>query len=141
MKKIFLSITFAVLGFFALNSNAQALLSFPQAVATCENYSQQGGVEYNNEYFNILITLEKGRRDSCIYKEKIFQNKNYQLLTCEFHQTELDYISKSMQKFNDEFRVQIAKNRIFEAKLTTNGEFFQKYLANPNYCKMTHSKK
>ena len=78
---------------------------------------------------------------SCIYKEKIFQGKNYQLLTCEFTQNELNYISNSMQRFNDTFRVQIAKNRIFEAKLTTNGEVFQKYLANPSYCKITHSKK
>ena len=142
MKKIFHSLAIALFAIATINSaNAQSLLSFPQAVATCEKYSQQGSIEHNNEIFNILITLEKKRGDSCIYKEKIFQGKNYQLLTCEFTQNELNYISNSMQKFNDTFRVQIAKNRIFEAKLTTNGEVFQKYLANPNYCKITHSKK
>ena len=96
MKKIFFSIALSIFAMFIFNSKAQALLSFPQAVATCEKYSLQGGAEYNNEYFNILITLEKGRGNSCIYKEKIFQNKNYQLLTCEFHQAELTVTTVKM---------------------------------------------
>ena len=63
------------------------------------------------------------------------------MLTCEFNQTQQDFIANSMTRFSDMFKKQIEKNRIFEAKLTTNGEVFQKYLANPQYCKITHSKK
>ena len=141
MKKIFISVALAILAISPLKSSAEAYLNFPSAVATCEKYSQEGAIEYGNEYFNLLITLEKKKGDTCIYKEKIYQGRNYQLLTCKFSPTELSYISNSMQRFNDTFKTQIAKNRIFEAKLTTNGEVFQKYLANPNYCKITHSKK
>ena len=141
MKKIFFSIALLITTLIFTDIETQAQLSFPQAVATCEKYSQEGMAEFKNEYFNIQITLDKKRGGICVYKEKIFQGKNYQLLTCEFGENELNYISNSMQRFNDTFKTQIAKNRIFEAKLTTNGEVFQKYLANPNYCKITHSKK
>mgnify|MGYP003518574584 FL=1 len=49
-------------------------------------------------------------------------------------------MSSSMEKFNSEFKKQIAKNKIFEAKMTSNGEIFNKYLANPQFCTITHSK-
>lgn len=123
------------------NNTALAQLPFSEAVATCETYSQEGSIEHSGETFDLLITLNKSKGGGCIYKEKIYQNKNYQMLTCEFNKNQLSYISNSMKKFSKEFEKQIAKNKIFEAKLTTNGEVFQKYLANPNYCKITHSKK
>ena len=36
--------------------------------------------------------------------------------------------------------MELDKNKIFEAKLTTNYEVFQKYLSNPNTCEITYSK-
>ena len=75
------------------------------------------------------------------YKEKIYQGREYQMLTCNFDEGQLPFMSKSMEKFSETFKKQLAKNPIFEAKMTTNGEVFQKYLANPKYCTITHSKK
>lgn len=140
MKKLlfyFLLVAFICLNTtYALESNQ----NFPQAIKTCMEYSQTGSIAHNGEVFNILITLEKSK-NKCVYKEKIFQDKNYQLLTCNFDESQLPFLSDSMQRFNNTFKKEIAKNKIFEAKMTTNGEIFQKYLANPKYCQITHSKK
>ena len=114
---------------------------FSKALLTCENFSQTGSIERNNEVFNILVTLEKTKNGKCIYKEKIYQGKEYQMLTCNFNEGQLPFMSKSMEKYSEIFKKQLAKNPIFEAKMTTNGEIFQKYLANPEYCSITHSKK
>ena len=43
--------------------------------------------------------------------------------------------------YNNTFKKEISKNNIFSAKLTSNGEVFQKYLVDPKYCQITHSKK
>ena len=122
---------------FFCNQLSVAQSYFPQAIKTCEKYSQDGSASYNNETFGILITLQKSKNDMCTYKEKIYQGNEYQMLTCNFHSSQLADISDSMTRYNDTFRTEIAKNRIFEAKMTTNGEVFQKYLANPKYCKIT----
>ena len=114
---------------------------FSKALLTCENFSQTGSIEKNNEVFNILVTLEKTKNGKCLYKEKIYQGREYQMLTCNFDEGQLPFMSKSMEKFSETFKKQLAKNPIFEAKMTTNGEVFQKYLANPKYCTITHSKK
>lgn len=140
MKKI-LSIISIVLLFCAVTMKIYAQNDFIKAIKTCDSYSQDGAIEHNGEVFNIRITLDKAKDNKCIYREKIYQDKKYQMLTCEFNQTQQDFIANSMTRFSDMFKKQIAKNRIFEAKLTTNGEVFQKYLANPQYCKITHSKK
>ena len=138
MKKIF---TIAILFVFMSLPIALAAFqaSFPQALKTCETYSQKGGAEYEHEYFGILITLEKSK-NKCVYKEKIFQDKKYQMLTCHFDMELLPKLSDSMQRFNNAFSKEIAKNNIFSAKMTTNGEIFQTYLINPKYCSVSHSK-
>ena len=140
MKKHFLITSFLCL--FALSlSNSFAQAPFYDAVRTCEEYSQTGTVKHNGESFNITVSLNKTKANKCIYKEKIHQGKDYQMLTCEFELDNLVFISDSMKRFNEYFKKQIAQNKIFEAKMTTNGEVFQRYLADPKYCKITHSKK
>lgn len=138
-KRVLITISATLFIFSAFIANAQ--ISFPQAIKTCENYSKEGSISHNGEVFNLLITLSKARNNKCIYKEKIYQNKEFQMLTCEFNQTQQDFISDSMNNFNEKFKKEIAKNNIFEAKLTTNAEVFQKYLADPQYCEITYSKK
>ena len=142
MKKI-ISLVFLcfVLG---LQMNAFAekntQISFPEAIRTCEKYSNTGEAKYANETFGIAITLEK-TRNHCVYKEKIFQGKDYQLLTCKFNEYQAKFIADSTEKYNKHFAKEIAKNNIFEAKLTNNGEIFQKYLINNAICEITYSKK
>ena len=141
MKKNIALISIAFLTLFAHNF-ATAQSSFSQAVKTCETYSKEGIINHNSEAFNLLITLKQNKKnDKCIYKEKIYQDKDYQMLTCEFKQKHLGFISESMDKFGKIYYKEIAKNPIFEAKLTTNAEVFQKYLADPEICKITYSKK
>lgn len=141
MKKILACSLFLVC--FIISGSLIALgyqTDFSKAVRTCENYSQTGSAEYEGEIFNILITLEKAKNGTCTYKEKIYQGKNYQMLTCHFNKENLPFIANSMEKFSETFKKELSKNKIFEAKLTTNGEVFQKYLANPKYCTISHSK-
>lgn len=123
------------------SSKIYAQNEFYKALQTCEEYSKQGSIYHSGQNFDILITLNKAKGNKCIYKEKIYQGKDYQMLTCNFEQSQLDGLSKSMKAYSDMFKKQILKNNIFEAKMTTNGEIFQKYLINPQYCKITHSKK
>lgn len=140
MKKWFVFGLLIVLATITYNqSSAQS--TFPVALKTCETYTKQGSIEKNNEIFNLLITLEKSKNNKCEYKEKIYQDNRYELLTCHFEPAQLPFMSDSMTRFNKVFEKQIAKNPIFEAKMSTNGEIFQKYLANPKYCQITHSKK
>ena len=139
MKKLMLlSLGLVLLAFAFAKTYAQT--SFTQAIKTCEEYKNQGSIRHQDEIFNILITLNKAKGNRCIYKEKIYQDDKYQMLTCEFKQSHQDYIADSMNRFSQEFRKEIAKNNIFEAKLTTNAEVFQKYLVNADMCKITYSK-
>ncbi|MBR5303656.1 MAG: hypothetical protein IKU37_02385 [Candidatus Gastranaerophilales bacterium] len=140
MKKSFLIMISALLFVLSIYS-AYAQSNFSQAIKTCENYSKNGSIKHNGEIFNLQITLTKAKNDKCIYREKIHQDKKHQTLTCEFKQIQQDFISDSMSRFNKIFEKEIAKNDIFEAKLTTNAEVFQKYLVDPQYCKITYSKK
>ncbi len=140
MKKISFLVLVLGLLFFGYNSKINAQNQFYKSIKTCENYSLQGSAEYNREIFNILVTLEK-KGDKCVYKEKIFQGKNYQMLTCNFDKAQLPFLSDSMERFTNAFKKEIAKNNIFEAKMSTNGEIFQKYLVDKKYCQITHSKK
>jgi len=146
MKKYIISIVLGaalILGItntVTAQQNANSNIKFSDAIKTCENYSKDGAIEYEGQLFNILITLQK-RGDTCIYKEKIYQGKDYQMLTCNFDKSQLAPISTSMAKYNNIFKKEISKNPIFEAKMTTNGEVFQNYLANPKFCSISHSKK
>ena len=140
MKKMIAFCTVLFFAFIGVNqTNAQSF--FPDALKNCEKYSNEGSAEKYNEVFNISITLEKAKNNKCVYKEKIYQDDHWELLTCNFEPSQLTFMSNSMKRFNEVFAKEIAKNRIFEAKMTTNGEIFQKYLANPKYCTITHSKK
>ena len=116
-----------------------AQTEFSKALRTCETYRQDGSIAHNGEVFDLTITLDKSR-NKCVYKEKIYQGKKYQMLTCNFENGQLPAIADSMEKYTNFYKKEIAKNKIFEAKMTTNGEVFQKYLANPKYCTITHSK-
>lgn len=136
MKKI-LFLLFAI--FFT--TSAFAIDEFSSALKTCEDFSREGSIPYQNEVFNVLVTLEKNKKGECLYKERIFQGKSYQQLNCTFSQADLPAISSSMEEFNRVFKKQIDKNPIFGAKMTTNGEVFQAFLANPKYCEITYSKK
>lgn len=138
MKKI--AITALLLISSIISLKTYAFLNFSQALMSCENYSKEGTVQYKNETFNLLITLNKSK-NKCIYKEKIYQNTDYQMLTCNFEKSQLDFLSKSMEEYNRTFKKEITKNPIYEAKMTSNGQIFQKYLIDPKYCKITHSKK
>lgn len=139
MKKIFLALTVFLFTSLILVANAQ--IQFYEAIKNCQEYKKDGSITRQAETFNILITLNKAKGDKCIYKEKIYQNKEYQMLTCEFKQHHQDFISDSMKNFNNKYKNEISKNSIFEAKLTTNVEVFQKYLVDPAICNITYSKK
>lgn len=129
-------VLFLLFGFYCIS---QAQQPFYEAIKTCSTYSKEGVIPYNNENFNLLITLDK-KGDKCVYKEKIFQEKKYQMLTCNFRQTQLEPIAKSMKEYYDYYKPQIAKNPIFEAKMTSNGVVFQQYLVDSSICQITHSK-
>lgn len=131
MKKIFFTILF-VCCMLCPFSNAEN--AFVDALKTCSDYSQLGGSSFENQYYNILITLEKNRK-KCTYKEKIYQQASgYQTLICNFNTEDLSYIADVMDKFTKAYAKEIAKNKIHEAKLTNNSVIFEKYLINPKYC-------
>lgn len=113
--------------------------TFSKAIETCQKYSKSGDIARNGEVYNLLITLEN-KGNHCQYKEKITYGVNYSLLTCNFPKTSLSYLANSMREYNDNFQAQIAKDNIYEAKLTNNYYIFEKYLANPQYCNITGSK-
>jgi 2',3'-cyclic-nucleotide 2'-phosphodiesterase (5'-nucleotidase family) len=107
---------------FFCNQLSVAQSYFPQAIKTCEKYSQDGSASYNNETFGILITLQKSKNDMCTYKEKIYQGNEYQMLTCNFHSSQLADISDSMTRYNDTFRTtstlrQLSANLYLESGL------------------------
>ena len=127
---------FCIFSFTLIKVSAQS--PFPQALKTCETYSQTGGVSYEGNFYNISIDLEKTKK-GCTYKEKISQGKGYQVLVCNFDQETLPLLADSMDRYNKAFQKEISKNKIFEAKMTTNGEIFQNYLINPKFCQVLTS--
>ena len=141
MKKSILYIV--LLGLISLISQARAentQADFISALRNCEKYSQVGIVTKQGIPYTITINLEKSK-DRCIYKEKISQGNGFQMLTCNFEKLQLQPLADSMEKFTNLYKKEISKNKIFEAKLTNNGEIFENYLINPNYCKVTNSVK
>ena len=137
MKKFLLYLLLISASFFMQCATAQN--EFTTALRTCSKYSQLGGANYENDYFNILITLEKSK-NNCIYKEKISKAGGYQLLTCTFNKDDWGVLADSMDKFTTAYKKEIAANKIYEAKLTNNGEIFEGWLVNPKICKITSSK-
>jgi len=137
MKKLFLAFIFAL--FIMQTAPLFAETEFVKALRNCEKYSQLGGVEYEHTYYNILVTLEKNKK-MCTYKEKIYRDTGYQLLTCNFDMGLMNGIADSMDRFTNAYKKEMAKNKIFEAKLTLCAEVFENYLINGKYCKITSSK-
>ena len=139
MKKVLscLFILVALMGI--VIEKAYAKTKFASSMSTCQEYYQDGSIKHQNEFFNLTITL-KPKGDKCIYKEKIYQGEYYQMLTCKFNKQQQAFISDSMDRFYNAFKTQINKNPIFEAKLTSNAEVFQRYLVDQQYCEITHSK-
>ena len=118
MKKWFLIFTLFI-SFQAFANNA-----FTNALKNCSDYLQQGQIPYKNEVYDITITLEKTKKNECLYKEKISQGDTFQQLNCKFTMYQIPAIHDSMVKFNEIFKAEIAKNRIFMAKMSTNRQIF-----------------
>lgn len=112
---------------------------FTRALRNCEKYSQTGTIPYEGQNFDLLITLQK-QKDVCLYREKIIQDNKWQLLACKFSENQIPFIADSMDKYSKVYRKELDRNKIFEAKLTTNYEVFQKYLSDPHTCEITYSK-
>ena len=136
MKKTLILV--AVILFGALQVFAET--EFSKALLNCDSYTQDGSIPYAGQIFNLKITLQKSK-GKCVYKEKIYQDIGYEQLTCNFDKDGMKYISNSMSEFADVYKKEIAKNRIFEAKLTSNPDVFQKYLVEKKYCQISHFKK
>ncbi len=138
MKKI----QIAVFIFFSVCTFLQVYAenNFSKALRNCDNYTKEGVIPFNNQNFNISISLNKNMKGVCVYKEKIHQPIGYQLLTCNFSKGQLPHIADSMERYNQFFKKEIAQNNIFEAKMSTNGEVFKDYLANPAICNITYKK-
>lgn len=119
---------------FAMATSAFAETAFSRAIATCEEYNQNGIIVHQNEAYSINVSLKKAKKNKCTYKEQISVGKNVHTLTCNFAQNQMKDISYSMSKFSEQFKSQMQKNPIYESKLSTNPEIFQKYLTDPQYC-------
>ena len=136
MKKILFLLAMFLFG----TLQAYCETDFINALNTCASFTQTGAIPYGGQVFNIMITLQKSK-GKCLYKEKIYQDIGYEQLACSFDNNQLKFISDSMKEFTETFKKEISKNKIFEAKLSSNGVVFQKYLVEPKYCQITHFKK
>ena len=141
MKKILsIIVLLIVFGSFAAILKAYAQGSFYEAIKTCEPYSEIGSAKNaQGAIFGIQVTLEK-TKNSCVYKEKVYQGQFYQLLTCKFDDAVLPVLSTSMAKYSQTYKKQIDENHIFGATMTHNQEVFDDFLINENYCKITGSR-
>lgn len=137
MKKVLINIFFMSLAVFFLSAQVNAETNFSRAIATCEDFNQKEIIVQNNEAYNVSVSLEKGKKNNCIYKEKITIGKNTHLLTCTFDKKAMTEISQLMSDFSNRFKSHMIKNPIYEAKLSTNAEIFQRYLTDIQYCKIS----
>ena len=134
MKKIF---SFMVLSLLFMSGIANSMENtFPEALKTCQKYSKTQDLVRYGSVFTLSITLEN-KANGCVYKEKISQGQDYNLMTCTFPKNTLSVLSDLMSEYNKQYKTQIAKENIFEAKMTNNYTIMEKYLANPKYCKIT----
>lgn len=138
MKKT-LTLFFVFVLYTAVGAFAET--NFQKALTNCSSYSQKGAISYEGVSYPIEIYLQKSKGDICTYKEKIYLDDSFELLTCNFNKNQLQFVTNSMKEYSELIKGEIAKNKIFEAKLTSNGVIFQKYLIEPNICKITTSVK
>ena len=90
--------------------------------------------------YNIKVTLNKSK-NKCVYNEKIYQGDTHQTLVCEFDSSQLENMANLMNAFYKAYPTQIAKNNIFEAKMSSNRDILKHYLMNPKYCKVIQSER
>lgn len=136
MKKIaILSFAFS---FFLLNANVYAT-DFSNAIKVCAPFSASENIYKTDSVVNLKITLEK-KANKCIYKEKITFSSGSHLMTCSFNQSDLESISLAMEEYYRADKAELDKNKIFQAKMTSNDKLFEKYLTNPKYCNITADK-
>lgn len=139
MKKNFI---FCLVLFFLISTTLVSFSKeseFSKAIKTCQNYTKNQDIIRGGEFFNIKVSLEN-KGNACVYKEKISQGDEFFVLTCNFSKNVLNYLSGQMEIYNDTYKNQIAKENIFEAKMTNNPAILDKYLSNPQYCNITTSK-
>lgn len=137
MKKSFLYLCLVILLLFGFSASALCEeLSFSDALKTCKKYYKQQELPRFGTSFTLTISLEN-KSGNCVYKEKISQGEDYNLLTCNFPKTSLDFISKTMEDYNAQYKTEIAKEKIFEAKMSSSNVMMDKYLGDPKYCKIT----
>ena len=140
MKKITIFAIFVIFSLFTIIS-AFAETEFTRALSTCSPYTLNGSIPYQGQIFNLKISLQKGKGDKCTYKERIYQDIGYEELVCNFSNEQLKSITASMIEYSDTFKKELLKNKIFEAKLSSNAVVFQNYLVEPHICKINYSKK
>ena len=136
MKKI--AILSFVFSFFLLNTNAFAS-DFSKAIKTCAPFSAVEDIYKTNAIVNLKITLEK-KGNKCIYKENITFSAGSHLMTCMFEQSDLETISLAMEEYYRADKAALDRNKIFQAKMTSNDRLFEKYLTNPKYCNIAADK-
>ena len=129
-----------ILSLVILFSTMQAFCEtqFTKALTNCSPYSINGTIPFQGEVYNLKISLQKSK-GLCNYKERIFQDTGYQELVCNFNTEQTKSIAASMAEFSTKYKNQLEKNKIFEAKLTSNPVVFEKYLINPSICEITQS--
>ena len=139
MKKIYsLICLFTIFSFYTCLASFAGENNFSEALETCKKYSKSENITRNGILYNLTISLES-KGNNCIYKEKISEGNKSSALNCTFSKTILPALATSMKEYNNEFKAQIAKNKIYEAKMTNNYTIFKEYLANPQYCNITTS--
>ncbi len=139
MKKSLFFLSLSLFGLL-LNIPVFAESNFAHALRTCEPYLLDGSLVRNGQKFNIAVTLEKSKKKkTCIYKEKIYQGIEYQMLTCNINYEQLPQLADLMDKHYNEHKAEIMKEKIFEAKMTSNEDILKTYLTNTNFCNITYS--
>ena len=141
MRKSFFALLVLVFTFLFSQNITFGQTAFLEALNSCNPYTQEGMLSHKGVMYNIVISLKKLKDGKCQYKESISQINKVNTLTCKFNETQINYITDSMKRFYSTFEEEIAKNRIYEAKLTTNGEIFQEILINKTYCTIEESSK
>ena len=139
-KSLFLLSVLLFTMFFNINAYADES-NFARALRTCNPYILDDSLTRNGQTFNIAVSLEKSKKKSCIYKEKIYQGIEYQMLTCDINNDNLSQIADIMEKHYQNHKQEIQKERIFEAKMTSNNELLKTFLSDPKRCNITYASK
>jgi len=110
---------------------------FSKAIKTCASFSDSKDITISGKITNLAISLNK-KGNKCIYKEKITQSIYTHLLTCTFEEKNLQQLSILMEEYYQQNKAALDKNKIFQAKMSSNSELFEHFLANPKYCNITN---